>query len=83
MVQRARGLRLGEKPGPRAGVAGELRREELQRDRAQEPRILGLVDDSHASLTELLDDPVMEDLVPIILDPGDFVPAGAFDRLVS
>ena len=34
---------------------------ELQRNRAIEPCILSLVDDAHAALAELFDDPVVAD----------------------
>ncbi len=45
----------------RAFVIEQVRRQELQRDGALELVVLGLVHDTHPSLTELLGDAVMAD----------------------
>ena len=55
------------RPAPRAGNAPEpagpeLRlRQELERDKAAEPSVLGLVNHTHAAATEFLDDAVVGD----------------------
>jgi len=58
-----RGRRLGLMEEPRAGrsIARPLRRQELERHYPFELEVLGLVDDAHAALAELLDDPVVRD----------------------
>ncbi len=45
-------LRLGQEPLPEARVGGELLRDELQRDAALQPEVLGEVDDAHTSTSD-------------------------------
>jgi hypothetical protein len=61
MIQRRGGARFALEALDRLAVAGQVLRQELQRDGALEPQILGPVDDAHAAGTECLDDPVMRD----------------------
>ena len=56
------------RPGPHAGsapsawrISGHFFGQELERDEAVQPRVLGLVHDSHAAAAELLDDAVVRD----------------------
>src|SRR6185295_12968410 len=56
VLERGRNLRLGQEPTTKPVVAGELRREQLQRDLTLEPQVCRTVDDAHpASADELLD----------------------------
>ncbi len=43
------------------GIVGEFVGQELERDEAAEFEILGLVDHTHPTATDLLDDPVVRD----------------------
>ena len=61
MVEPGSGLSLREEPVLGTLVASEFGGEELERDRALEPGVLGPVDDAHAAAAEFLDDPVMAD----------------------
>ena len=58
MGQARRGPRLAAQAPPPAFVAGEPRRQGLDRDEPAEPRILGEMHDPHAALAELADDAV-------------------------
>jgi len=53
--------RLAAESQQRFGVAGEVGRQELQCDGALQPRILGLVDDTHASAAQRFDDSVVRE----------------------
>ena len=59
VIERGCGARLMDEAFLRGGIAGELRREELERHGAAERRVLGLVDDPHPALAELLEDSVV------------------------
>ena len=39
-------------------VGGQRRRQELERDRVSEPQIVGVIDDAHATASELADDAI-------------------------
>jgi hypothetical protein len=56
MVQRGDGPRFPIEPGAGAGVAGEFSRQHLDRDRAVEPGVAGLVHFAHAAGSERFDD---------------------------
>src|SRR6185369_8784501 len=49
MIERRSGSRLGVKPAQTVGVRGDLRRQELQCDRAIELRIVGSINLAHAA----------------------------------
>src|SRR5262245_61295266 len=59
VAQRGRDARLALEALDRALVAGELRREKLQRDAAAEAMITGFVDLAHAARAEPRDDLVV------------------------
>ena len=61
VIQRRRGARLAAESGQGLGIVGEVRRQELQRDEALQPRILGFVDDAHSAAAQLLGDAVVRD----------------------
>jgi len=61
MIETGRGLRFPDQTRLGLGVVQCVRREEFQRDRAAELRVLGLVDDSHPAFAELLGDFVVRD----------------------
>ncbi len=61
MLKRRRGLRLAQEALLGLGVVQQVRRQELQRHRALERRVLGLVHLAHAALAQLLDDAVVAD----------------------
>ena len=61
MVERGRGLGLVHEPLLILLRTHRPRREELERHRALQAEVLGPVDDAHAALAELLDDPVVRD----------------------
>jgi hypothetical protein len=61
MVERGQELRLALEPREPLGIAGDGRRENLDRDLSLEPRVLGDIDDSHAAALELARDPVVAD----------------------
>jgi hypothetical protein len=62
MGQRRGGTGFAPKPLPAAFVAGEPRRQGLQRDRPAQPHVFGEIDDAHAALAEHPLDPVLADL---------------------
>jgi hypothetical protein len=45
-------------------VLGKLLRKEFQADKATQPNVLGLIDDPHATATQLFHNPVMGDGSP-------------------
>jgi len=59
MIQSGGCLRLALEFLKGMAVSGQLLREELQGNGALELGVFGLVDDTHATAAELLDDPVM------------------------
>ena len=61
VVQRRGGLGLALETPPALGVADGFAGEELQGDRALEPRVERAIDDSHPALAKLAEDPVMGD----------------------
>jgi hypothetical protein len=61
MVEGRGGPGLPPEPLQRGVASEEPVGKELERDRAAEAGVLGLVDDAHPSAAELLDDPVMGD----------------------
>src|SRR5437899_12016708 len=61
MVEGRSRLRLALKPRQRLGIFGHVIRQELQRNKSVQPRVFGLVDNTHAAATELLDDAVVRD----------------------
>ena len=63
VIEHGRGPRLALEALPGIGAFGrQLGRQELERDRASQLHVLGLVDRSHAALAELLEDLVLPDL---------------------
>jgi hypothetical protein len=64
MVQRGGGFGLALKTGKHLGVFGYIIGKKLQGDKAIEFDVLGLVDDTHATAAESLDDAVMRDRLP-------------------
>ena len=61
MVERGGGAGLALEALERARVAGQVCREEFQRDEAAEFRVLGFVDDTHPATAEPFDDAVVRD----------------------
>jgi hypothetical protein len=61
VVQGRRGARLSAKAFERERVLCNILRQELQRDKATEFCVLGLVDHTHPATAELLDDAVVRD----------------------
>ena len=61
MIERRRSLGLASEPLQRDRIAKELLGQELQRDGSVEASVLGLVDDTHPSAAELLEDSVVGD----------------------
>src|SRR2546426_8661004 len=61
VVQGGRGLGFALKTSERMRVLGNFGGQELQGNETVQPHVLGLVDHTHASATELLDDVVMRD----------------------
>jgi len=59
MVQGRCGLSLSLETAECLGVPGDIVGKELQRDEAIESDVLGLVDDTHSSATEFLNDAVV------------------------
>jgi hypothetical protein len=49
------------KTGQCLRIAGNVFRQEFKRDKTMEPRVLSLVDDTHAPTAQLLDDAVVRD----------------------
>ena len=52
MVERGRGLRLAQEPARSRGFARLLGAHDLEGSQAAQPRVPGLVDDTHAALAE-------------------------------
>src|SRR5882762_1985460 len=61
MVQCGSGLCFALEACQGLGILGDLVGQEFERDKAMQPGVLGLVDDSHAAATELFDDAVVRD----------------------
>ena len=59
---RAGGAGLAAEPLQDHPVAGDLPRQDLERDPAAQRDLLGLVDDAHAAPADLAEDPVVADL---------------------
>jgi hypothetical protein len=59
MVQRRGGSGLPLKPVERLPVAGHAARKKLERDVPAESKVFGTVDDAHAAVPKLLEDPVV------------------------
>jgi hypothetical protein len=57
------GLRFTLEPGEGMRISGYMIRQKLERDETVETSILSFVDDTHPAATELLDDPVMRDIL--------------------
>ncbi len=58
MIQRRRGPRLTDKPLERGLVSRHFRRQELQRHRPAERRVLGFIDDAHPAAAQALTYPI-------------------------
>ena len=56
MIERRDGARLALEPRAQVGIAGDVRREDLDGDAAIEPRVAGFVDFAHAASTQRADD---------------------------
>ena len=69
MVDRHRRARLAQEALAKAGVAGQLAGEQLQRDVAAEAKIARKVDDGHAAAAEHLLDLVAADDTPVFGGP--------------
>jgi hypothetical protein len=61
VIQRRRCLSLSPESGLDFLFTQQVGRKELQRDRALEVRVFGLVDNTHPAFTELLGDAVVAD----------------------
>ena len=61
VIQGGSGLRLVAESGQGIGSVSEIGRQELQRDKAPQPRILGLVYDAHSAAAQLLGDPIVRE----------------------
>ena len=59
VVQGRRSLRLALKTGERLRVAGDLIGQELESDKPVQPSVFGLVDHTHPTTPELLDNAVV------------------------
>src|SRR5271155_3333686 len=64
MVQGGGGLRLALKAGQRLWVFGYFIGKKLQRDKAVQSYVLGLVHHAHSTATEFFDDPIVGDRSP-------------------
>src|SRR5207237_6863259 len=64
VIQRRCGLGLTSKPLQGLAILGHAFRQELKGDKAVQPRVFGLVNNTHAAATELLDDAVVRDGPP-------------------
>src|SRR5690348_4653632 len=64
VIQCRCGLGLTSKPLQGLAVVGHAFRQELKGDKAVQPRVFGLVDNTHSAATELLDDAVMRNGLP-------------------
>ncbi len=61
VIQRGGRPRFAREPGQRCWILRELRRDELERHRAVQPRVFGLVDDAHAAAGQPGDDVVVRE----------------------
>ena len=61
MIQRRSRARLAAKTLQRSRIARHIVRQKLERDKASQARVLGLVDDTHAAAAELFDNAVVRD----------------------
>jgi hypothetical protein len=61
MVQSGGGLGFAAEALQSLGVLGEFFRQELQSHKTVEPGVLGLIDNTHTSAAELLDNAVVRD----------------------
>ena len=61
VTQRGRGARFALEPTERVRIASQVVRHELERHRAQKPRVLGPVHHAHSALAQLLDNAVVGD----------------------
>ena len=61
MIQRGRSLRLPFKAGQCLSIFGYFVGQKLQRDKAVQFHVLGLIDDTHPAAAQLLDDAVVRD----------------------
>jgi hypothetical protein len=61
VIERAGRARLSQQAGSGVGMAGGLRREELERDPAVEVRIFGQINSTHAARADVAEDPVVRD----------------------
>ena len=61
MIQRRSRARLAAESLQRSRIARHIVRQKLERDKAPQPRVLGLVDDTHAAAAELFDNAVVRD----------------------
>ena len=61
MIERRGGSRLGVEPAQTIGVGGDLRRQQLQRDRTIELRIVRAIDLAHAAGADPRDDAIAAD----------------------
>ena len=58
VVERGGGLGLAQEPRARRRIGRQVVGQELQRDRAAKPDVLGAVDDAHPAAAQLAEDPV-------------------------
>ena len=63
MIERGRRLRLAAEAGESGGVAGNVFGKELQGNKAMQARVFSLVNHAHPATTELLDHPVVRDVL--------------------
>ena len=63
VVERGRGPRLLQEPGPEHIVGGQLRRQHLQRYRAAQPRVLRLIHHAHPAAAQHSPQPVAGELI--------------------
>ena len=63
VVERGRGPRLLQEPGPEHIVGGQLRRQHLQRYRAAQPRVLRLIHHTHPAAAQDPPQPVASEFV--------------------
>ena len=61
MVEGGSRLRFPLKTGQRLGIAGYFLRQELERHKAMQPGVLGLVDHAHTAAAKLFNDAVVGD----------------------
>jgi hypothetical protein len=61
VIQGGRGSGLAPEPTQGLGVASDVVRQELERDKAPEPAVRGFVDHPHSAAAQLLDDAVVSD----------------------